>query len=805
VASALEPIGHLRRRAAPGSDPAARRSSPRAFGPASEQPFRRRPSDWLHLIAYSALFVIAALHAAHPFLFERRTADVARSSGVGLATALRITFGAGALWAAGLVGAAAVLARRWRLARAMVCAGLAAWAFGRLATFVVHRQLADPVPLSAVHFPSVRLAVIVAIIGAAAPYLGRPARWIGDVVVAGVAVAAVTRGFATPDDVIGALFLGAGIAAAVHLTLGSPGGRPTARQVEAILDRLGFEAAEVHLAPEQPPGATAFTCHDAVGALRVKVIGRDEVDARLLERIWRFLVFRDPGPALRLTRRRQVEHEAFATMLAQSNGVRVPTVLFAGTTARGAALLLWRPLEGRDLEALRGEVLSDRELEAIWSQVAELHAAGISHGALNAHHIVVDGEDAGLVNFAAASTARHPLQFARDVAEVLATLAAAVGPQRAVDSCAATAGSAALIDALPVLQPGALSRTTRGRLGRSRREIRQQLEALREAAAGRAGTEVPPLQGLYRASRTSVFMVVGGLLAAAVLLDQIGHPGQVWATMQRANWGWLTLALTLSLATNLPFALALMGTVPIQLPLWPTTELQLGMSWTNLVVPLIGGGALQVRFLQCQGVEMASAVAAGGVASTAGTIITQVALFGLALWLSPDAIHLGSVSATVVAGGMLTVIAGLALSAIAVTTVPRIRNAVLAPVRRGLVTIMGTLGSWRRLTLLLGGNVAASVLYGVCLIACLQAFGEGLSIWTVLAIQIGAGTLAALIPAPGGGTAIGTVGVSVALSAYGIPTPVAVSAALMNQLVVNYLPAVPGWFATRRLLRRDYL
>jgi hypothetical protein len=28
---------------------------------------------------------------------------------------------------------------------------------------------------------------------------------------------------------------------------------------------------------------------------------------------------------------------------------------------------------------------------------------------------------------------------------------------------------------------------------------------------------------------------------------------------------------------------------------------------------------------------------------------------------------------------------------------------------------------------------------------------------------------------------------------------------LANQLVFYYLPAVPGWFATRDLLRRDFL
>ena len=32
-----------------------------------------------------------------------------------------------------------------------------------------------------------------------------------------------------------------------------------------------------------------------------------------------------------------------------------------------------------------------------------------------------------------------------------------------------------------------------------------------------------------------------------------------------------------------------------------------------------------------------------------------------------------------------------------------------------------------------------------------------------------------------------------------------VAAVLANQLVANYLPAVPGWFATTHLIRRGYV
>jgi uncharacterized membrane protein YbhN (UPF0104 family) len=70
---------------------------------------------------------------------------------------------------------------------------------------------------------------------------------------------------------------------------------------------------------------------------------------------------------------------------------------------------------------------------------------------------------------------------------------------------------------------------------------------------------------------------------------------------------------------------------------------------------------------------------------------------------------------------------------------------------------------------------------------------------------VGISGIAALIPIPGGGTALSAVGLSGALVAVGVPQAAAVGAVLANQLIVTYLPAIPGWFATEDLIRRDYL
>ena len=199
--------------------------------------------------------------------------------------------------------------------------------------------------------------------------------------------AAMYLGTGFPRDILGALFLGWGMAAAVHLVFGSPGGRPTTAQVEASLVELGVDADDVHLDPVQPTGSSRFLARDASGPLEVRVIGRDEADAQFLSKLWRFLIYKDSGPHLYLSREQDVEHEAYTLLLAQRAGVHVPEVLVAGTAGPGAALIVERGLDGRYLSELDTDEVSDELLTGLWRQVGALHdRAGRARVPVDASH-----------------------------------------------------------------------------------------------------------------------------------------------------------------------------------------------------------------------------------------------------------------------------------------------------------------------------------------------------------------------------------------------------------------------------------
>lgn len=718
----------------------------------------------------------------------------------------------GTLWALGLVVAAAVVARRWRLARDLLLAGFLAWGVSRvLGSDVVghiglHASLRTLThPGTTPSFPDVRLAVVVGVVATAGPYVARPTRRLGQALVAVLVLATLYVGTAYPTDLLGALAVGWGIAAAVHLGFGSPGGRPSATQLTATLAQIGITAGRVQLFAHQGPEATRFAASDADGPLEVNVIGRDELDAQLLSKTWRFVAYKEPPPALQLTRVQQVEHEACMALLAGSAGVCVPRVLFVGRAGPGAALLVVRPLRGALLADLTADDVTDELLAQVWKQVAKLHGTGIAHGALDTTHIVCTAEGPGIVAFATATTAQRDHRQAKDVAELLAGTAAVVGAERAVAACTDALGRTALHDALPFFQPAALGRHSRSALGDNSRGLQSMLDELRRVGAQRAGVEAPTIRQLQRVRPTNLLLAASLLIAVAVLLDKVGNPSKVWDITQRAQWGWATAALVVSLATNVLYAVALMGTLPMRLPLWPTSELQLAMSYSNLVIPVIGGTGFQIRFLQRQGTDLPTAVAAGGLLSVAGTVLTQLPLFALALWLSPDSLDLGNVPVNGILRTVALVVVTLGLVAAVAFGIPRLRRAVLPPVEQALSTIWTALRSRRQLSLIIGGNLGVSLLYGCCLLFCLHAFDANLSFWTVLAVSIGVGTVASLIPIPGGSAAAGALGLTGVLVGLGLSTEAAVAATLANQLTVTYLPAIPGWFATRHLLARNYL
>jgi len=198
----------------------------------------------------------------------------------------------------GLVVVAALVAGRRRLARDLVLAGFLAWASARALGEIVdaHESIAHSLRIAVgfagapSSYPSVRVAIIVAVIVAAAPYVTRPARVLGWLIVVLLGVSALYLGVAFPNDLVAGVVLGVTVASLVHLLFGSPGTRPTIPQITQALAHLGVDAHDVCFATEQPTSSTLVLAEDEHGPLRIRVVGRDDAHHQLLAKLWTSLV-----------------------------------------------------------------------------------------------------------------------------------------------------------------------------------------------------------------------------------------------------------------------------------------------------------------------------------------------------------------------------------------------------------------------------------------------------------------------------------------------------------------------------------
>ena len=250
----------------------------------------------------------------------------------------------------------ALVSRRWSAIRDIGLSGATAWVLCVVSSVVLGSSGGRPADGSLVHFdlsfPVARVAATVAVATAAIPYLSRMIQRTIMTAIALLALTAVVTESGLPVAVLASLAVGWGVTALYHLVFGSPLGLPSSAEVTVLLADLDISADQVARVARQEWGVGRFTGRVDDKPVDVSVYGRDASDAQLLAKTSRFLFYRSSGPTLALTRRQQVEHEAYLTLMAERAGARVPAVLAAGPAGpANDAVLVTRPPSGRRLSA----------------------------------------------------------------------------------------------------------------------------------------------------------------------------------------------------------------------------------------------------------------------------------------------------------------------------------------------------------------------------------------------------------------------------------------------------------------------
>ena len=668
-------------------------------------------------------------------------------------------------------------------------------------------------------YVAVRLAVATAVVVMASPYLARPLRYVGRVVVAVGALAAIALETAFPIGMVAAFAVGIGSAAIVHLLFGSPAGRLTLAQVADALAELGVDATALRQAPLEPRGVAIATGEAPDGrSLLVKVYGRDAWDGQLLAAAWTALWYRGDTPHLALGRRAQVEHEAFVTLLAERAQVAVLPVVAAGMASEQDALLVTEAT-GRPLDRLDPAELDDQLLAGIWANLGRLHALGVAHRRLDASRILIrpDGTPA-FGDFGGAGVAADDADIAADRAQVLVATALGVGLERAASAALTALGTDALAQVLPLLQPAAVERPTRHAI----RDQDWDLDDLREACAEAAGVEPPKLAQLRRVSLRSIGVVVLiGLVAYAIIsvLADVGLANLI-DEFKAADLAWLAVALALSPVVPMGKAFATLGASFRPLRFGPVLMLDYAIQFIALAVPSSAARlALDIRFFGRNGIDAGGAISISAITSVCGFIvqvllIVVIGLSGLATLelggsastsdsSSSDGYPLLILTAVLVVAGVIVILAVPKYRTAVTQAVPRYR-AMLGSQASSAATALRVLRSPSRVGMVVAGKLGAQVLQAVILGLCLRAFGHHATMAELILVNSIADLLAGFMPVPGG-MGVAEAAYTAGLVALGVPSAAAVSTAIAFRMVTYYLPPIWGAIAMRWLRQHAYL
>jgi uncharacterized protein (TIRG00374 family) len=534
--------------------------------------------------------------------------------------------------------------------------------------------------------------------------------------------------------------------------------------------------------------------------LEVFVLDRDLEGAGLAQSIWKSLRLREDSGRRSFNMRDSLQQRALMAYAAGADGIPAAKLVAAREVGPDASLLAYERVNGTRLADLTAEDLSDAALEEAWRLVGSLRKAAIAHRRLTADNLVLTPQgEIRILGLGNGTIAASDVMLRIDSAEMLCTLGLIVGAERAVESGRRALGNEVLSKALPVLQPVALSSTTKRALRKDKGLLVELRDSLLEIAPN-ADTEKIELE---RFKPRTLIMVVLGSIAAYFLFAQLAQVdfGTLFAN---ASWWWAAIAAVPALLTYPGAAWSLTGFVPEKIKLWRTILAQLAGDFATLVTPpTLGAIAINLRYLQKAGIHPALATASIGVAQVAALIVHIILLlgFGVAAGTQQDFSFKPPMWAVLIVAGTLIAAGALFLLAPIRRLIWKRIGPLLKQVGPRMVTVAQTPS---KILEGVGGMLLLNFGYILCLAACIEAFGGDLSIAAIAVVYLTGSVIGQAAPTPGG---LGAVEAAMAagLTAAGLDAGLALSAVLLFRVITFWIPTVPGWFAFNWLQKKNYL
>ncbi|MGC5361036.1 lysylphosphatidylglycerol synthase domain-containing protein [Streptomyces sp. DT24] len=609
------------------------------------------------------------------------------------------------------------------------------------------------------------------------------------------AFAMLVGGYTTAFSIVLTVLIGWSVAYGTLYAVGSPNVRPTGQHLMAGLRHVGFRpvnamrAEDLPDSPDQNDRGRRYqvTLEDGP-PLDVTVVDREQQAQGFFYRVWRRLTLRGITQSRSIQSLRQaLEQEALLAYAAIAAGANAPKLIATSELGPDAVMLVYEHIGGRSLDALTDEDITDDLVRGAWRQVKALQSRRIAHRRLTGDAILVDRSGKVFVtDLRGGEIAAGDLILRMDVAQLLTTTGLRIGPERAVAAALKVLGPDAVADCLPLLQPIALSRSTRAALRRLARERSQRereavLDASQAIKRAKAEESVPagstlasrgpddaisrksvrtekqaekraiddaldeareedllsqirqqvllirpqaPVEPvrLERIKPRTLFSFIAGAIAAYFLISQVTQ-ADFGAVVEQAEWGWVAAAVGFSALSYVAAAMSLLGFVPERVPFGKTVLAQVAGSFVKIVAPAaVGGVALNTRFLQRSGVRPGLAVASVGASQLFGLGCHTLLLAAFGYLTGTEKTPSSLTPSRTVIAGLLTV----AVLVLVVTAVPFLRKFVVTRVRSlfaGVVPrMLDVVQRPHKLLTGIGGMLLLTGLFVMCLDASVRAF-----------------------------------------------------------------------------------
>ncbi|NEG69384.1 lysylphosphatidylglycerol synthase transmembrane domain-containing protein [Bifidobacterium choloepi] len=533
----------------------------------------------------------------------------------------------------------------------------------------------------------------------------------------------------------------------------------------------------------------------------VSVLDNQVHYAGYLGQVWQWI--RLSGVAVRHDRSASDATHHHLAMLLGLRALGLETIPVYGVTDVGeSSIMVFR--DEPHASACDPDTLTDDDIVSVMDYMQAAHDRGYTHRQITASTLArMDNGDLFVAGWQNGDLASSPANVALDKVELLALLAALYGVEHTVEIARRVWTDETIVDLIPFVQKAAVPAATRQLPGWDK----HLLETLRGEMSKLVPEEEADNIEQVTLSRFSIrgFVMIALLIVAVVVVLTQMKPDEMIRAVKAANFWFALVCLAFSFLAWVGSAITLGGFMDRDKRNYAGLICsQMAQGFAAVSMPAgIGPAFVNLQFLRKSGYKntVATAIMSAVWAVQAATTVVLLVIIGIFTGRN-------ALSGMIPTNTLIIVVAVVAVVVSLAMLIPPIRKIVLSKLLP-LVTsyaraLLETLTQPRELIVGILGGVVLNIATGLGFWAALLAFGYQTNPIETTFVFLLANTLGSAVPTPGGLGAV-EAALSVAFTAVGVPSTIAVSATLVYRVAFYWIRIPVGALASKWLDRHNLI